>query len=707
MSAAPAPEVHPNGAAGSPSGGMGFRVGSYTRLDEQHPPSFIKGYLAVLEDVVSPLRVPIYATAIAAGIVAVVAATQALGGEAPTNAVPMTLRLLAAVANDAAVWAQRLAKGVEDNGGIVAAVKAHPQLTAVVLVVLAILRRLMSARGRRARVFLVDFEVTDMHARPGDDKAVYAASKLVGQCSNKRFVQSILASQVFDEGAINFQVKVSERSGLGDDTFLPRCLFLSDEAANEYDRNPSESPEFTPSQSIDKAREEFLHLVVPTCRKLLARYAAQKFPARFVSTTHSGDASGGAPKALDGVPDVPLIGAIVTNCSLFTPTPSLSAMLLNALQLPNGAHVRTYSLGGMGCSAGLIALDLADQLLQAATQRGEVLRVLVVSTENITQNLFYGNERCMLLPNALFRCGAACILMSNEPPTTAAGAAYGAARALLRIAAACTGTAAAGAAHLVSGGSRVTARALLGARSLFLPSRGPSDSALALYELRHAVVRTNLAADDKAYRCVWQGEDGDGNLGIRLEKNLMAAAGKAMSRNITELGPLVLPWSEQIRYLISLVLLWNEKRRRRSQLKKKAAVGEDSATAHAPTKEEKKVAVPDFTTAFRHFCIHCGGRGVLDEVEKQLKLSEGTMAASRLTLKSFGNTSSSSVWYSLACHESGVAASGPSGDGRGIRRGDVIWQLGFGSGFKANSAVWVARRDVRRLHSAWSEVAQQ
>ena len=55
MSAAPAPEVHLNGAAGLTSGGMGFRVGSYTRLDEQHPPSFIKGYLAVLEDVVSHL----------------------------------------------------------------------------------------------------------------------------------------------------------------------------------------------------------------------------------------------------------------------------------------------------------------------------------------------------------------------------------------------------------------------------------------------------------------------------------------------------------------------------------------------------------------------------------------------------------------------------------------------------------------------------
>jgi hypothetical protein len=30
-----------------------------------------------------------------------------------------------------------------------------------------------------------------------------------------------------------------------------------------------------------------------------------------------------------------------------------------------------------------------------------------------------------------------------------------------------------------------------------------------------------------------------------------------------------------------------------------------------------------------------------------------------------------------------------------------VWQLGFGSGFKCNSAVWVARRRIRNMHPAW------
>jgi hypothetical protein len=31
-------------------------------------------------------------------------------------------------------------------------------------------------------------------------------------------------------------------------------------------------------------------------------------------------------------------------------------------------------------------------------------------------------------------------------------------------------------------------------------------------------------------------------------------------------------------------------------------------------------------------------------------------------------------------------------ESQGVRRGDRIWQLGFGSGFKCNSAVWKAKR---------------
>ncbi|CAN0857272.1 3-ketoacyl-CoA synthase 1 [Linum grandiflorum] len=57
-----------------------------------------------------------------------------------------------------------------------------------------------------------------------------------------------------------------------------------------------------------------------------------------------------------------------------------------------------------------------------------------------------------------------------------------------------------------------------------------------------------------------------------------------------------------------------------------------------------KPYIPDFKLAFEHFCIHAGGRGVLDEIEKSLELMEWHMEPSRLTLYRFGNTSSSSLY---------------------------------------------------------------
>jgi 3-ketoacyl-CoA synthase len=36
-----------------------------------------------------------------------------------------------------------------------------------------------------------------------------------------------------------------------------------------------------------------------------------------------------------------------------------------------------------------------------------------------------------------------------------------------------------------------------------------------------------------------------------------------------------------------------------------------------------------------------------------------------------------------------------------VKRGERVWQLGFGSGFKCNSAVWRANRYVKDAHAAW------
>ena len=78
--------------------------------------------------------------------------------------------------------------------------------------------------------------------------------------------------------------------------------------------------------------------------------------------------------------------------------------------LPRPVTCLRYNLGGMGCSAGVISIDLAKQLIR---NRPNSLAV-VVSTENLTQQLYLGNKRSMLLQNTLFRCGGAAMLLSSR-----------------------------------------------------------------------------------------------------------------------------------------------------------------------------------------------------------------------------------------------------------------------------------------------------
>lgn len=57
------------------------------------------------------------------------------------------------------------------------------------------------------------------------------------------------------------------------------------------------------------------------------------------------------------------VDILVVNCSVFCPTPSLSAMVVNKFGMR--ADVITYNLAGMGCSAGLLSVSLVRELLQA------------------------------------------------------------------------------------------------------------------------------------------------------------------------------------------------------------------------------------------------------------------------------------------------------------------------------------------------------
>ena len=73
------------------------------------------------------------------------------------------------------------------------------------------------------------------------------------------------------------------------------------------------------------------------------------------------------------------IDILVVNCSLFNPTPSLSAMIVNHFKMRS--DLISYNLAGMGCSAGVIAIGLAERILRSEPGK----YALVVSTENITQ----------------------------------------------------------------------------------------------------------------------------------------------------------------------------------------------------------------------------------------------------------------------------------------------------------------------------------
>jgi len=147
--------------------------------------------------------------------------------------------------------------------------------------------------------------------------------------------------------------------------------------------------------------------------------------------------------------------------------------------------VLTYNLGGMGCSANPISVDLAKRLLQ--NMPGS--RALVISTENMSgpPGMYRGNSKSFLLQNTLFRCGGCALLLSSR-------------------------------------------------RQDFFQAK---------YKLLHTV-RVQVS-DEISYGCVWKGEDEKGMPGVALSKDLVTIAGKAMKKNLTRLAPHVLPIREQLK----------------------------------------------------------------------------------------------------------------------------------------------------------------
>ncbi|PON75347.1 Very-long-chain 3-ketoacyl-CoA synthase [Parasponia andersonii] len=191
------------------------------------------------------------------------------------------------------------------------------------------------------------------------------------------------------------------------------------------------------------------------------------------------------------------------------------------------------------------------------------------------------------------------------------------------------------------------------------------------------LVRTHLGADDEAYQCCIQLEDDKGNRGFRLTKKLTKAAAKALKLNLRVLVPKILPLREILRY--SIVNLTNKGKKS----------GGQSGIDPVPTGL-------NFKTGAEHFCIHPGGRAVIDGVGMSLGLSEYDLEPSRMALHRFGNTSAGGFWYVLGYMEAK----------KRLKKGDRILMMSFGAGFKCNNCLWEVTRDLGDVN-VWKDSIDQ
>ncbi|XVF46458.1 hypothetical protein PTKIN_Ptkin03bG0027900 [Pterospermum kingtungense] len=189
----------------------------------------------------------------------------------------------------------------------------------------------------------------------------------------------------------------------------------------------------------------------------------------------------------------------------------------------------------------------------------------------------------------------------------------------------------------------------------------------AMFKLK-CLVRTHHGARDESYDCCTQREDDKGRMGFYLGKNLPKAATRCFIDNLRVISPKLLPVRELVRFVVvSLVKKWNR-------------IGTNKGTS---TQGPIKSAV-NFKSAVDHFCIHTGGKAVIDGIGISLDLTEYDLEPARMTLHRFGNTSASSLWYVLGYMEAK----------KRLKKGDKVLMISFGAGFKCNSCLWEVMRDL-------------
>ena len=97
-------------------------------------------------------------------------------------------------------------------------------------------------------------------------------------------------------------------------------------------------------------------------------------------------------------------------------------------------------------------------------------------------------------------------------------------------------------------------------------------------------MRTQYVSED-SFGCVYETEDKELHRGVRLSKDIVKVAGRAMEKNFTTLGPYILPITEQLKTGFWMLV---------RAIAKQFKLGKVNPY------------IPDFKRAVDHFCIHAG-----------------------------------------------------------------------------------------------------
>ncbi|KAH7827256.1 3-ketoacyl-CoA synthase [Monocercomonoides exilis] len=296
---------------------------------------------------------------------------------------------------------------------------------------------------------------------------------------------------------------------------------------------------------------------------------------------------------------------LIIACPSFSTQPSVCEYVCNRYKLKTS--IKSYSLSGMGTASGLLAIDLAQDLLQTKSQ----LHAVVITTDCCNANWYRGNDKDLLVANTLWRWGGAGVLLSNSS----------------------------------------------------------KDQRYGRYKLLKCI-RTNMAQNDDCFRSIEVKEDDEGKAGMHLSKTLRRPMGIGLKMNINMLCPYIMSMDDLFRVSLNR---WLKK--------------------HFNTQLPFKL---DFTKYINHFCVHAGGIKLINDIRRNLSLSDDTIEAAYATLSRYGLLSGPSPWYQLAFLERK----------KRIRRGDTIWQLSYGSGFISVSATWIALRgsDLDATGDSWPEL---